>query len=566
MTVSVKISKLRTAAFAATGLLLASTAMVATASASDRAADMAAHRGGTMRLVANAAGGTIDPMINYTSQFWQIYQSIYDGLLAFKHASGADAFTVVPDLAEAMPTASNGDKTYTFKLRKGIKFSNGKELTVKDVVASFERIYKVSSPTSGTFYAGIVGADACIKTPATCSLKDGVVGDEAAGTVTINLVAPDPEFFFKLAVPHAAILPADAPAKDVGTEPIPGTGAYMIAAYDPNTQMKLVRNPSFKEWSVDAQPDGFADEVDYDFGLTEEAGITAIQNGQADWLFDPPPADRLTELGSKYQNQVHINKLMAFWYAPMNTNLAPFNDERVRQAVNYAIDRDAIAGLFGGSALADPTCQVLPPSFPGYKPSCIYTTDPGETWSAPDLEKAKELVKASGTAGQKVTIISEDTTVSKAIGTYLQSVLTDLGYDASVKPISNNIQFTYIQNTNNKVQMSISQWYQDYPAASDFLNVLLSCASFTPGSDSSINIAGYCNKDLDARMQAAMALAGKDPAAANEEWAKIDAAFMEKAPVAPLFNPKRVDFVSARLGGYTFSSSFQWLFANAWVK
>jgi peptide/nickel transport system substrate-binding protein len=554
---------LRLGTTALAGLILASTGA---ASAADRAADMAAHRGGTMRLVASAAGGTIDPMINYTSQYWQIYQSIYDGLLAFKHTSGAAAFEIVPDLAEALPVASNDGKTLTFKLRQGIKFSNGQPLTTKDVVASFERIFKVSSPTSGTFYAGIVGADACLKAPADCSLKEGVIGDEATGTVTINLVAADPEFFFKLAVPHAVILPADAPAKDVGTEPIAGTGAYKVAAYDPNTQLKLVRNPEFKEWSVDAQPDGFVDEVHYDFGLTEEAGITAIQNGQADWLFDPPPADRLTELGSKYQNQVHINKLMAYWYAPMNTNLAPFNDVRVRQALNYAIDRDAIVGLFGGTALADPTCQILPPSFPGYKPFCSYTADPGEAWSGPDLDKAKELVKASGTAGQKVTIITEDTAVSKAIGTYLQSVLTDLGYEAAVKPISTNIQFTYIQNTNNNVQLSISQWYQDYPAASDFLNVLLSCASFTPGSDASINISGYCNKDLDAKMQAALKLANTDQAAANAEWSKIDAAFMAEAPVAPLFNPKRVDFVSARLGGYTFSSSFQWLFANAWVK
>ena len=86
--------------------------------------------------------------------------------------------------------------------------------------------------------------------------------------------------------------------------------------------------------------------------------------------------------------------------------------------------------------------------------------------------------------------------MSKAIGVYLQSVLNDIGYDAEVKPISPNIQFTYIQNTNNKVQISVSQWYQDYPAASDFLNMLFGCASFTAGSDSSINIAGFCDKAI----------------------------------------------------------------------
>ena len=144
-----------------------------------------AHRGGTMRLVARSAAGTVDPMINYTLQYWQIYQGLYDGLMAFKKAAGADGFTKVPDLAEAMPEVTNDGKTYVFKLRKGIKFSNGADLTTKDVVASFQRIFKVSSPTAGGFYSVIVGADKCLATPATCTLEGGVVADEAAGTITI---------------------------------------------------------------------------------------------------------------------------------------------------------------------------------------------------------------------------------------------------------------------------------------------------------------------------------------------------------------------------------------------
>ena len=119
------------------------------------------------------------------------------------------------------------------------------------------------------------------------------MGDEAAGTITFHLTQPDPEFFDKLAVPHASILPASAPTTDVGTDPIPGTGAYMIKSYDPNQQIVIVRNPYFKEWSADAQPDGYVDQINYDFGLTDEAEVTAVQNGQADWMFDPPPTDRL---------------------------------------------------------------------------------------------------------------------------------------------------------------------------------------------------------------------------------------------------------------------------------
>ena len=524
------------------------------------------HRGGTMRLVARSAAGTVDPHINYTLQYWQIYQSLYDGLLAFKKAPGADGFTKVPDLAEDMPVVSNDGKTYTFKLRKGVMFSDGREVSVKDVVASFQRIFKVSSPTAGGFYSVIVGADKCLAEAATCTLEGGVVADEAANTVTINLTRPDAEFFDKLALPHAVILPADAPVTDAGTVPIPGTGAYYISAYDPNTGMTLSRNPHFKVWSEEAQPDGYPDVVQYDFGLTDEAEVTAVQNGEADWMFDQPPTDRLGEIGTTYKDQVFITPLTAWWYAPMNTNLPPFDNVKARQAVNYAIDRNALVNLFGGPVLASPVCQVLPPGFPGNVPYCPYTKDPGATWSAPDLEKAKALVQESGTAGQKVTIITEDTTVSKAIGTYMQSVLTDIGYEADVKPISPNIQFTYIQNTNNKVQISITQWYQDYPAASDFLNILFGCASFTPGSDSSINIAGFCDKEIQAKMDAALALGVTDPDAANVMWSEVDKAVTDKAPMAALFTPKHIDFVSKRLGNFQFNSQFYWMVTQSWVQ
>ena len=524
------------------------------------------HRGGTMRLVAASAGGTLDPQINYTLQYWQLYQSMYDGLVTFKHAAGSEGFIIVPDLAEEMPAPQDGGKTYVFKLRKGIKFSNGQDLTVKDVVASFQRIFKISGPTSGTFYNGIVGADACLKTAETCTLEGGVVGDEAAGTVTIHLVAPDSEIFDKLAVPHAVILPAGAPAKDAGSEIIPGTGAYMAAAYDTNKQLKLVRNPYFKEWSKDAQPDGYPDEIDMDFGLTEEAEVTAVENGQADWMFDQPPADRLGEMGSKYKDRVFINTLTAMYYMPMNTNIPPFDNVKARQAVNYAIDRKATVKLFGGPKLAAPACQVLPPGFPGFEAYCPYTKNPAEKWTAPDLAKAKQLVKESGTAGQKVTIIVEDLAPNRAIGVYMQSLLKSLGYVADVKVMASNVQWPYIQNTKNKVQISLSEWYQDYPAASDFLNVLFGCDSFHPEADASVNIAGFCDKAIDAKMKDAQATGITDDAAANKKWAQIDKDVTDAAAAAVLFTPKHVDFISKRVGNFMFNGQYYWVVTQSWVQ
>lgn len=543
--------------------LLAATGLAALSAPAAQAAD---HMGGTLRLTGAAAAGTIDPQINYTSQFWSVFFVTNDGLVAFKHVSGAASNEVVPDLATSVPAPQDGGKTYVFTLRKGVKFSNGKDVTPEDVVATFQRIFKVSNPNAGSWYNVIVGADACLKTPATCTLAGGVVADDAANTITFHLTQPDSEFFYKLATPFADIVPADTAAKDLGTTAAPATGPYMITSYDPQKNMVMKRNPYFKEWSKDAQPSGYVDEIDYTFGPKPEDEVTAIENGQQDWMFDSPPSDRLPEMASKYPSQIHINPLFAIYYAPMNVNIAPFNNKDARLAVNYAINRKSTVNIYGGPRLAVPNCQVLPPGFPGYKAYCPYTKNPGSKWSAPDMVKAKALMQKSGQIGQPVTVIADDQNVDPALGTYLVSVLNELGFKATLKVISANIQFTYIQNTKNNVQISISQWYQDYPAASDFINVLLSCGSFHPGSDASINISGFCDKGIDADINKNLITAVTDRTAANAEWAKLDQELTDQAPWATMFTPKQLDFVSARLKNFTFSEQFHMIYSQVWVQ
>jgi peptide/nickel transport system substrate-binding protein len=543
--------------------LLAATGLTGLGLADAQAAD---HMGGTLKLVSSDAAGTIDPQINYTAQNWFVFYVTNDGLVDFKKTSGPSSNEVVPDLAAAMPAPQDGGKTYVFQLRHGIKFSTGAEVTPDDVVASFQRLFKVSNPNAGSWYNVIVGSDACLKTPATCTLAGGVVADDKAWTVTFHLTAPDSEFFYKLATPFGSILPANTPAKDLGTIPSAATGPYVIVKNDPQKEMILKRNPYFKEWSKAAQPAGYVDEIDYTYGTKPEDEVTAVENGEQDWMFDSPPADRLVEMSRKYASEIHINPLFAIYYAPMNVNMAPFNNKDARLAVNYAINRHSAVNIYGGPRLAVPNCQVLPPGFPGYKPYCPYTKNPGTKWSAPDMAKAQSLMKASGQAGQKVTVISDDQNVDPQLGTYLVSVLNGLGFNATLKVISANIQFTYIQNTKNNVQISISQWYQDYPAASDFINVLLSCGSFHPGSDASINISGFCDKSIDAQIQKNLVTAVTDPKAANAEWAVLDRELTDQAPWVTLFTPKQLDFVSKRLGNFTFSDQFHMVYSLAWVQ
>ena len=253
-----------------------------------------------------------------------------------------------------------------------------------------------------------------------------------------------------------------------------------------------------------------------------------MENGQADEVFDGDviPADRLSELnGAQYKNQVHVNPLTADWYFALNTKQPPFNNLKARQAINFAADRNAYVKIGGGPSLAVPTCQILPPNFPGYKPYCPYTAGGGTTkWTGPDLAKARALVKASGTAGMKVVVNSTTDETGKALGEQMVSDLNKIGYKASQPaadgqhPVPVHPELQQLK----KWSIACSAWYQDYPAASDFLNVLLGCGSIHPGSDASPNIAEFCDPADPEADEQAENLALTNPTAANSIWAQVD--------------------------------------------
>ena len=507
----------------------------------------AAAQPNTLRLLAHTAGGTLDPQINYTAQYWQLYCFTYDGLVAFRKTPGPAGTDLVPDLADALPAPENGGLLYRFHLRPGIRFSDGRPLTATDVVASLNRIFRIRTPTADTFYGAIAGAPACLATPATCTL-DGIAaeGDE----ITIRLTRPDPEFLAKLALPHASILPADAPADDAGTTPLPGTGPYRFTAYDPNDRLTIERNPYFRPWNPDAQPPGRPDRIEYEFGLEDEAAVTAIVNGQADWMFDTPPADRLGELGRRFLDLVHLSPAAALWFVPLNVNLPPFDDPRVRPAVNLALHPHAGVKPFGRPNPPPPSCQFLPPGLPGYVPYCPYPHDPA---------RARDLIAQAGATGHPVTLITDDSPINRTLGTYLRDVFASIGLDAKLRSLSGNVQFPYIQNTGNRVQASLTSWYADYPSSANFLLGSFGCAAFHPGSDSSPNIAGFCDPAIDAHIAAATLQ--HDPAA----LAAADHALTDAAPAISLLSPRYIDLISRRIDGYAYHEVFHWLIDQAGV-
>jgi peptide/nickel transport system substrate-binding protein len=526
------------------------------------------HSGGTFTILANSAFGVADPAQNYTLEEWQLLIDTHDGLVGFAHVGGLAGTKIVPDLATSIPAPTNGGKTYLFNIRRGIKFSNGQVLKPSDFVRTFERQFTVPGPT--TFYSKLVGASAC--STKGCDLSKGVVADDSAYTLTLNLTAPDPELMDQLSLPFAYAVPSGTSPKLTGNNVPPGTGPYQWKSYNPNTQAVLVRNPYFKVWNATAQPAGYPNQIIEKYGAQVSDEVTAVENGQANEVFDGDsiPSSQLGQLNStKFASQVHVNTLTADWYWALNTRRPPFNNLQARQAINYAANRSAYVKIAGGPSLAVPSCQILPPNFPSYSPYCPYTAGSSTTtWTAPDLTKAKALVKASGTAGMKVVVNGTTDQVGKALAEQMVSDLNAIGYKATTQLLAMSVQYPFVQNSSNSSKWNVgwSAWYQDYPAQSDFLNVLLGCTTIHPGSDASPNIAAYCSPSTQAQINQAETLSATDPAGAAKMWTQIDHADTNAAPWVNMYNPKQIDFLSSNVHGYSWNPQWYILIDRLWLS
>ena len=528
----------------------------------------ASHRGGTLTMVSPLGSfDSLDPALAYASGSWGVLTMTNDGLVGFRRASGSDGTQIVPDLAASVPTPTDGGTTYRFQLRRGVHYSNGAAVSAGDIRFALERDFKVHSPGI-QFYAGLVGAAACVAKPAACDLSRGVVADPVAGTVTFHLTAPDPEFLDKLALPFADALPAKGTPLHPATKPLPATGPYMFARYTPQHGAVLVRNPHFRVWSASAQPQGFPDRIVWNAALTLDAATTAIEHGKADVLvaFGPPP-NRLQEVETQYASQVHTHPASIVQYVFMNTRRAPFDDVRVRQALDYALDRNEIVRLHGGPTLAQPTCQVLPPLIAGYHPVCPYTLNPSASgaWTAPDLAKAQALVNESGTRGMHVTVWSYSFEPYASEMRYVASVLRKLGYRVTFKTPGDNVYYPTVYDSRTGAQAGLMTWIADYPAAADYFQ-LLRCSSFRAGTPANLNVAEYCDRTTDALIARAEQLEPTDPQRAAAMWAQADRRAVALAPFAPMYVQRAVDLVSRRVGDYEFSPQWGVLVDQLWVR
>jgi YVTN family beta-propeller protein len=535
---------------------------------------LATHRGGTLTVIARQLRPETDPAVAYDTLPWQMLSMTNDGLVGYRRVAGLAGDQLIPDLATVLPRPADGGRTYTFQLRAGLRYSNGEPVRASDFRRAIERDFVIDgrqNPGILAYYAGIVGAERCLSRPGACDLAGGIVAGDAAGMVTFHLTAPDPEFLYKLAFSWADAVPPGTPQHQISAAQLPATGPYMTASLVPGQAWILVRNPRFREWSQQAQPGGYPDRIIVRLDVGPGQAVADVEHSHADVLLTPPP-DAISQLATHYTSQLHGGPLAATFALTLNTRIPPFNRLEARRALNYAIDKNKVIALNGGPLAAQPTCQVLPPSMPGYQPYCPYTLQPGPggAWTTPDLALAERLAQASGTRGDKVTVLYSNIGAlsfpSPATAHYVASVLNQLGYQASLRIVHPNAYWNVLDDSRSRVQVGFLGWFQDYPAPSNYIDPVLTCGSFVPANPGNVNTAEFCDTRIDTQAQQALARQVGDPATAASAWAAIDHELVDQAPWVPLYNPLDLTVLSARTGNYQFHPYWNLLIDQLWIR
>jgi ABC-type transport system substrate-binding protein len=447
---------------------------------------------------------------------------------------------------------------------KGIRYSNGYEVRPADIRWGLLRALR---GTAASYYSSVLGAKECIASASRCDgIAHGLVIDERSWRVTFRLTDPDPEFLYKL----SSFVYATPPTVPIGEspDPIPGTGPYMVTGYKKGVKkLTLVRNPYFQQWSFEARPNGFPDEIHFTKVVAFRTRLDDVFSGRNDLInfgYNELPPDVARDLVHRYPRQLHSDFGLGHFYVWLDTRAPPFNDLRVRRALNYAVDRRRLVAMLGGSVVKSPACQFDPPNFPGYRPYCPYTRAAGTDghYSGPDLTAARRLVAASKTAGMSLVVSSrrDDDPNAVVVAQYYVALLNKLGYHAKRDRVGKGY------DGDPFAQLGIGYWGTDFPAPSNFWAPLLSCSSVRPRGAPTLNSGGYCNPAIDRLAKRALGLEVTDPTTARQLWTEVDHKLTDDAALAFGVAIRQAALVSADVGNYQANPVLGPLIDQMWVR
>ena len=509
--------------------------------------------GGTVNLVEGTAPQSLDPGDDYTTQGAEINWITYTGLTTYAHANGVAGTKLIPGLATALPVISDGGKTYTATLRKGLVFSNGKPVHASDFAYSVERAIKIPWGGSGQFITPVIAGGTAFSTGKAKKIS-GITTNNAAGKIVIHLVAPYGAFLNVLAEPAMAIIPAGTPFMNEPNNPPPGVGPYMTTSIVPNASFSSVRNPHWAAMSIPGIPAGHVD-VHVKISANVSSNALSVLNNTADifdWA-DTVPGSLLPQIQSQAANRFKLANLGgSTYYIFLNVKSKPFSSQLAREAVVTGLNQDALNRL--GSGTLVPACYYLPPALPGHSTApCPYGT-PG----LGNLTKAKALVKQSGMEGQPVTVWGQTRDPRQQWMTYYTQFLNQIGFKATQKVLADATYFTTIGELKLHPQTGFADWNQDFPNPIDFYGIQLDGNSIQPTNNQNF---GEVN---DPHLNSEVAKLGAIPTTRLQQnasgWQALDEYVAKKAYVAPFGYEKFPEFASTRMdyGAIVFHSVYGW--------
>ncbi|MEO0852330.1 MAG: ABC transporter substrate-binding protein [Cyanobacteria bacterium J06648_11] len=488
--------------------------------------------GGTMVMTWKDDVATLDPAIGYDWQNWSMIKSLFSRLLDYEPGTT----NLIPSLAESYEVSDSGT-IYTFSLRSGVKFHNGREMTADDVKYSLERTIApaTKSPAQG-FYNNVLGFDEF--TAGEADELEGVRVVDAT-TVEIELQEPDAAFLHIIALNFSSVVPQEEVEKygeDFGKNPV-GTGAFQFDSWNLGQRLVFARNPDYMDSCIPK-----LDRIEFEVGQEPTVALLRLERGEVDLLGDGLPPSRFVDFTQNSSNEDLVKRgtQLQTGYIAINTRIEPFTDMKVRQALNMAINKERIVQLINGRA--EVANQILPPSMPGY--------DPNYEGFDFDPEGAKALLTEAGFPdGFSTQLFVNNTDPNPRIAQSIQKDLSAIGIDLELKT---QAQSTVIAAGGEEdgaplVWSGGMAWIADYPDPSNFYWPILSCDAISPGT---WNWAWYCNESLDAMAKEADTLTGEERAEErNELYRSLFVQAMEEAPWVPIFNEQRVTVHSADLTG-----------------
>ena len=491
-----------------------------------------AQAGGSMTVTYQADVATLDPAIGYDWQNWSMIKSLFDGLIDYEPGTT----NIVADLAESFEISSDG-LTYTFHLRKGVTFHNGREMTADDVKYSLERTVNPATQSPGASYFDTIKGYADVAGGSATELSGVTVVDPY--TLTIELNRPDAPFLHKLALNFAFVVPKEAVEEygaDFGKHPV-GTGAFKLADWTLGQHVIFERNP---DYYVADRPR--LDRIVFEVGQDPSVSLLRLERGEVDLLGDGIPPARFVDVmdNPDLKSLVVQGGQLHTGYVTLNTRVAPLDNVKVRQALNMAINKERIVQIINGRAV--PANQALPPAMPGYN-----TAEQGYPY---DPAKAKALLAEAGFPdGFSSELYAANIDPNPRIAQAIQQDLAEIGVNVDIKALDPSVVIE-AGGTEGGAPMIWSggmAWIADFPDPSNFYWAILGCGAAAPGG---WNWSWYCNETVDALAGEADAMT--DPAQAQarlDAWKNAFTKVLADAPWIPIFNEERFTMHAARIAG-----------------